>query len=182
VQRGGINDGGTTSSDHRNLLDFMDASLTKDGRVVVAYADGCLGACNGPSGTPAESATDNYATIAYQTAGNGLFSADDVTAPVLPTPTTAPAAPVLSAKTGVNQVTLSWTEPSDGGSPVTSYTIYRGTTPGADAKLVSLDGPTSYVDSGLSGGSTYYYRVVAHNAVGDSPSSNQVSAKPKGKH
>lgn len=74
VQRGGINDGGTTSSDHRNLLDFMDASVTPDGRVVVAYADGCLGACNGPTGTPAQSASDNYATIAYQDAGTGLFS------------------------------------------------------------------------------------------------------------
>ena len=34
-----------------NLLDFMDANLSKDGRVVVGYADGCIGACALPSGT-----------------------------------------------------------------------------------------------------------------------------------
>src|SRR5947209_13058342 len=42
VQRGEIDAGGTTTSGQRNLLDFMDASLTKDGRWMVAYADGCL--------------------------------------------------------------------------------------------------------------------------------------------
>jgi hypothetical protein len=78
VQRGPINDGGTTASDHRNLLDFMDASTTKDGRVVVAYADGCIGACD-TSGTPADS-NDAWASVAYQDGGKGLFSAFD-TAP-----------------------------------------------------------------------------------------------------
>src|SRR4051794_9306695 len=75
VQIGEIDAGGTTTGGQRNLLDFMDASLTKDGRVVVGYADGCINGCS----TVAES-QDAYATVAYQSAGQGLFSAYD-TAP-----------------------------------------------------------------------------------------------------
>ena len=33
--------------------------------------------------------------------------------------------------------------------------------------------------TGLTNGTTYYFRVVAHNAVGNSPSSNIVSAVPR---
>ena len=71
VQRGEIDAGGTTTSGQRNLLDFMDASLTKDGRVLVAYADGCLDTCNGPNGTEAQS-TNQYATVAYQGYAGGV--------------------------------------------------------------------------------------------------------------
>lgn len=76
VQRGCLNDGGTGATSCRNLLDFMDASVTEDGRVVVAYADGCINTCAGTSGTAAMS-TDAYATIARQASGKGLFSAYD---------------------------------------------------------------------------------------------------------
>ncbi len=84
VQRGTISDGGTTSVQQRNLLDFLDATLTRDGRVLVGYADGCLGPCKAATGTEAESLTDQYATVALQTSGRGLFAAYD----------TAPAPPV----------------------------------------------------------------------------------------
>ena len=40
VQRGGICQGGTC----RNLLDFYDATIDKDGRIVVGYDDGCISA------------------------------------------------------------------------------------------------------------------------------------------
>ena len=79
VQRGFMCAGGTTCGPGRNLLDFMDANLSKDGRVVVGYADGCIGACALPSGTPAQS-TASYATIGYQSSGKGLLAAYD-TAP-----------------------------------------------------------------------------------------------------
>jgi hypothetical protein len=68
--------GGTSCGSGRNLLDFMDANVTTDGRVVVGYADGCIGACAGPNGTKAQS-VDAYATVAYQSAGKGLFAAYD---------------------------------------------------------------------------------------------------------
>jgi hypothetical protein len=83
VQRGQIDDSGTTASGQRNLLDFIDANVTKDGRVVVAYADGCVGSCN-TSGTPASS-NDAWASVAYQSVGEGLFAASD-TAPAAAAP------------------------------------------------------------------------------------------------
>jgi hypothetical protein len=76
VQRGWMCAGGTTCNSGRNLLDFMDVNVTKDGRVAVGYADGCIGACAQPSGTRAQS-TSAYATVAYQSAGKGLYAAFD---------------------------------------------------------------------------------------------------------
>jgi hypothetical protein len=42
VQVGSICTGGTSCSDDRNLLDFNDMVLDGKGRVVIAFADGCL--------------------------------------------------------------------------------------------------------------------------------------------
>ncbi len=75
VQRGCIWDGGGNNV-CRNLLDFMDANVTPTGRVVVGYADGCVGTCAGGSGTEVQS-TSAWATIARQSTGKTLFSAFD---------------------------------------------------------------------------------------------------------
>lgn len=56
----------------RNLLDFNDIAVLKDGRVIVAYADGCTTRC-GQVGAPRSA----LATVALQTAGLGLFSEYD---------------------------------------------------------------------------------------------------------
>ena len=47
---------------------------------------------------------------------------------------TAPSAPTgLVASGGDGKVALSWTVPnSDGGSPITGYNVYRGTSPGGE--------------------------------------------------
>jgi hypothetical protein len=73
VQRGSICMGGTTCGTTRNLLDFMDVAIDPEGRVLVGYADGCVGAC--VSGG-ANSFTA-VATIARQSGGKGLFAVDD---------------------------------------------------------------------------------------------------------
>lgn len=53
---------------------------------------------------------------------------------------TVPSAPQnLQATSGDAQVTLTWEAPSsDGGSPVTNYRIYRGTTSGSIAFLAEV--------------------------------------------
>ena len=73
VQKGWICAGGVSCSTGRNLLDFIDAQVDAKGRVVVAYADGCLATCE--TGTGASDAS--YATIARQTGGRTLFAAYD---------------------------------------------------------------------------------------------------------
>jgi fibronectin type 3 domain-containing protein len=91
-----------------------------------------------------------------------------------------PGAPTgLAAVAGDASVSLSWSAPSlDGGSPVTSYRVYRGTSAGSEAFLASASAATSYVDTGASNGTTYYYKVSAVNANGEGPLSTGASATP----
>ncbi len=85
VQRGCIwMQGG--SNPCRNLLDFMGETVDKEGRVLVGYADGCIG-CTDPFGSRAKKAT-----IARQVNGRRLFAAYDPTGSPSPTPTPSPTA------------------------------------------------------------------------------------------
>ena len=168
VQIGEIDAGGTTTSGQRNLLDFMDASLTKDGRLVIGYADGCL-QC-----TSAAESTHAWASVAYQSAGEGLFSAYDTAAP-LAAPASPSVAGTVDTSNGTNS--LNWAAPDDGGSPITGYQVYRGLSAGAETPYQTVTG-TSFQDTSVTTGTTYYYRVVASNAVGSSAPSNEVSLTP----
>lgn len=79
VQRGSICTGGTTCGNDRNLLDFIDATLDPQGRVLVGYADGCTAACvttTAPDDTTA-GYRDALATIARQSTGLRLYAAAD---------------------------------------------------------------------------------------------------------
>jgi len=88
---------------------------------------------------------------------------------------TAPVAPVLSATAGNATVHLSWTVPDDGGSPITSYNIYRNGSP-----LTSVGANvTMYDDGSANNGTTYSYQVSAVNSVGEGALSAPVSATPQ---
>jgi hypothetical protein len=76
VQRGSICTAGTTCANDRNLLDFIDVTIDDQGRVEVAYADGCIDVC---VDDPAQNNHDAYATIARQSTGATLLSAFDPT-------------------------------------------------------------------------------------------------------
>ncbi len=95
-------------------------------------------------------------------------------------PATIPGAPVnLQATPGNQSVSLSWTAPfNNGGSAITSYNIYRATSSGGEALVKSGVTGTSYTDTGLTNGTTYYYEVTAVNGVGEGGSSNEASAVP----
>ena len=87
-----------------------------------------------------------------------------------------PAAPSnLAATSGNAQVALSW----NASSGATSYDIYRGTSSGSEALVDSGITASSFTDTGLSNGTTYYYEVTAVNAGGQSSLSSQVSATPQ---
>ena len=101
---------------------------------------------------------------------------------VLATPVTVPAAPAgLTAVADNAQVTLKWDTPaSDGGSPVTGYDVYVGTTAhfSGRAPLAKVTGNAVTV-TGLVNGTTYYFRMTAVNKVGEGPASNEVPATPQ---
>jgi fibronectin type 3 domain-containing protein len=89
--------------------------------------------------------------------------------------TQAPGAPTLSAIPGSNSVALSWS--ASGGATI--YSVYRGTSKGGEGSTaIATVSTTSYADSAVSNGTTYWYVVKASNSVGTSGPSNEVSATP----
>jgi hypothetical protein len=97
-----------------------------------------------------------------------------------PPPATPPGQPVLTATGGNTTVSLSWTAPSPGSQPIMGYRIFRGSTSGAEALLIAPPGTgTSYVDTGLVNGQTYWYQVSAVSSVGEGARSVGRSATPQ---
>ncbi len=87
--------------------------------------------------------------------------------------TTVPGAPTNLVATGASgAVNLSWSAPStNGGSAITGYNVYRGTSPGAETLYISLGATTSYSDIAVTGGTLpTYYEVVARSSVGNGAS------------
>jgi hypothetical protein len=106
------------------------------------------------------------------------------TDPTLAFSVTTPSAPQnLKATTGDGYVTLNWSVPSDdGGSAITEYKIYRGTSSGGESYLASVSTPTTYYkDTAVTIGQTYYYQVSAVNSVGEGEKSSEKSAAPASK-
>jgi Fibronectin type III domain len=95
-----------------------------------------------------------------------------------PVPPKAPAAPVLVGAAGNGLVRLSWGAPADGGSPLTGYRLYRGTSSGDESLVVALGVVTSYVDTGVVNGTGFYYQLSAVNAVGEGPRSAEIAVMP----
>ena len=86
-----------------------------------------------------------------------------------------PAAPQnLAATPGNAQVSLTWSASSG----ATSYNVKRSTTSGGPYTTIASPTSTSFLDTGVVNGTTYFYVVSAVNAVGESPNSNQASATP----
>lgn len=109
----------------------------------------------------------------------------DVNAAILNTPpntgdTVAPVAPVsLAATAGQQSVTLSWTANTE--TDLAGYRVYRSTTSGGGYTEVTTSptAATTFVNSGLTGGLTYFYVVRAQDTSGNlSPNSLQAAATP----
>jgi hypothetical protein len=89
--------------------------------------------------------------------------------------TQPPAAPTgLTATVGNAQVSLTWTA----SSAATSYNVKRATVSAGPFTNVGTSTTTSFTNTGLTNGTTYFYVVSALNAGGESANSNQASATP----
>ena len=133
----------------------------------------------GPNVTPAsftDSGLTNGTTYYYVVSALNAGGESANSAQVSATPAAPPGAPTnVTATAGNAQVTLSWTAVSG----ATGYNVKRSTTSGGPYTTVGPNvTPTSFTDSGLTNGTTYYYVVSALNAGGESANSAQVSATP----
>jgi fibronectin type 3 domain-containing protein len=118
-----------------------------------------------------------YAVSAVNGAGEGPLSPTASAKPQAAV--TVPGAPTgLSAEADSSAVELSWQSPaSDGGSPITAYRVYRGTTPQSLPLLTTVT-TLSHTDQSVSNGVTYFYAVSAVNSAGEGERSSIVSATP----
>jgi fibronectin type 3 domain-containing protein len=128
----------------------------------------------------ADSSLTNGATYYYvvSAVNSGGESANSAQASATPqAPVTIPAAPAgMTAVAGNAQASLAW----NASTGATSYNVKRATTSGGLYTAIATGlTSTSYVNSSLTNGTTYYYVVSAVNSAGESANSTQASATPQ---
>jgi fibronectin type 3 domain-containing protein len=116
-------------------------------------------------------------------AGEGTSSNTVSVTPRPSTTITAPSPPQSLTATKPKSspgIVLSWAAPaSDGGSPITSYFVYRRG-PGETAfTLIDLTATRTYTDTGVSPRTQYTYVVTAFNTYYESGYSNQVTIRTR---
>ena len=156
IQRGGICGGGTC----RNLLDFMDIQIDKEGRILVAGEDGCVGPC-------VQGGTNSFTSkgfVTRQSGGKRMIAQFDPVEPTLA------GAPIVQAVINApkNQINLRWQEVDAGGSVISGYKIYRKAGNGAFTLLANVP-QTNFTDTTFDPNVTNTYRVTAVNGIGEGP-------------
>lgn len=82
----------------------------------------------------------------------------------------APQAPAnVTAAADIGEVAVSWSQPLDGGYPITGYLVERSADDGATWTTLASNvdpGVTTYTDASASAGTTYRYAVTGKNILG----------------
>jgi len=114
-----------------------------------------------------------YRLAAVNATGDSALSGTASATPVPP----VPVAPTISAVAGNAQVTINWTSISG----VSYYKLYWSTSSGittGNSTLINALTGTSYLHTGRTNGTPYYYKMSAVNAGGEGALSTEVSATP----
>ena len=81
----------------------------------------------------------------------------------------------ISATAGDSQVSLSWSEPNNGGLAITGYTLTYS--PGGSTPINLPATPTSYIVTGLTNGTAYTFTLTAINNAGSSAPNSSDSVR-----
>lgn len=124
-----------------------------------------------PAGT-----TYYYRVLAFNASGSTAYS-NTATATTFPPATVTPTAPsnLSAVALSSSQIRLTW---SDNSNNENAFKLYRSLN-GKTFTEMARPGPnaTSYTDTGLASGTTYYYRIRSYNHAGSSSYSQIKSAK-----
>lgn len=113
-----------------------------------------------------------YVVSAGNSIGEGTNSVQATATPSLP----LPGVPVgLTATAGDTRISLSWSA----ASAASAYVVKRAMVNGGDYASLVTNTATTFTNTGLVNGTTYYYVVSAQNAAGESANSSQASAAPR---
>lgn len=146
TSRGGesLVDSPSATNGTRYTATHLTSGTTYYFKVSAVYPPDCVDPCT--PGTPG--------TESAQSAEVPATTASEPVPPPPPTGLTATAA-------GSSRISLSWTAPAAPvGASVTGYKIYAGVSPGGESPAGSTTA-TSYMATGLTSGTTYYFKVSA---------------------
>lgn len=176
VQRGVVCTNGTTCpSGTRNLLDFNDLEVDKQGRAVAALADGCITTgciqgvdknADGQFNTRFDNDGGRRALIIRQSGERGLFAALD--------PIAAPENLSGTAYKNKGQNVFVWLNWVDKSNNEDKFVLERSTSSNfADSVAITVGAnATAYTDKEVVAKTIYYYRIKAVNSKGNSAFSN----------
>jgi serine protease len=150
------------------LTCFADASASYDNQGIVSYQwdwnDGSITG-DGPITTHTYSYEGFYYILLTVTDTQGQTSSTWLYAEVVDTGAVPPSAPDLVATDSTSSVTLSWTASTGGVGPI-SYRLQRRSTHNGAWGPEIVTSSTSYVDTQVSYGAVYEYRIKAVDGAG----------------
>jgi len=118
-----------------------------------------------------------YTVKAVDNVGNASAPSNDAQAIVSITPPTSPVSLIVTAVPTGGELALAWQPPT--GSTPTAYRLLRSTTSGGPYTVITDVATTTFNDAGLTNGTTYFYVVLALDAIGNvSTNSNEASGTP----
>ncbi|HYS55922.1 MAG TPA: Ig-like domain-containing protein [Thermoanaerobaculia bacterium] len=137
--------------------------------------------------TASANGSHNLSSKAYDAAGNigtsttvtvTVSNVADTTAPTAPANLVA-STPTSNGNGSRRKINLSWTASTDNVG-VSGYQIWRATSSSGPFSQIATSATTSYTNTGLTSGTTYWYYVQAYDAAGNvSAASNTASATAK---